>query len=122
MEARSGILDGMQTGLFAGCSATEHQLCMKALDGAVGRAVIPAKRGFRKLRLADGSHILPGFARSATLALRGVGNPRLHRDLLSASQRDQVDQAVYRGDVDPGHKVWSASGGNYEPAQEGDRL
>ena len=55
MEARSGILDGMQTGLFAGCSATEHQLCMKALDGAVGRAVIPAKRDYRQLRgeLAD---------------------------------------------------------------------
>jgi hypothetical protein len=76
-----------------------------------------------RVQLVGGSDILlSGFARSATSVPRGVGNPRLHRDLLSVSQRDQVGQAVYRGDVDPGHKVWCASKRNYESDQEGGRL
>jgi hypothetical protein len=82
-----------------------------------------AAEDLKSNRLAGGSHLLlSSFARSANSVPRGVGNPRLHRDLTSVLQRDQVGQEVYPGDVDPEHKLWCASGRNYESAQEGDRL
>ena len=63
--------------------------------------------GFSATSTRGGRHTLSSaFARPATSVSVGVGNRRLHHDLLSVSQRDQVDRALYRGAVDPGHRVW----------------